>query len=247
MKVANFTPDDIQWTHVGISGWIRSGEIKEYDERRANHILNKFGRRGVTRLDWYDPNDDPDYMERKKAEAMKQYKAFWEYTIQTFNQNNETQKNEGRPFISPSEQYKEKAKELGIRLIGPWTITNQGDTGSSAEMIALRQKNESLEKSLNETQAVLKTLQESMQALTAHMLTKPVNEDAKSGIETGYDFEVEKAKFIKLSANTIEGWITKHRDEINQWPADILNALMEKYENVKGEAFDPMLLVPDEE
>jgi hypothetical protein len=41
MIIANHTPEDVEWMHIGINGIIKSGEVKEFDEGRGNHILNK--------------------------------------------------------------------------------------------------------------------------------------------------------------------------------------------------------------
>ena len=86
MIVGNFTPDPIDWMHIGITGTIEPGETAEMDEGRARHILNKFARRGLVQMQFGDEPGD------KKKESIKLWTSFWEQQITAFNQHNEDQK-----------------------------------------------------------------------------------------------------------------------------------------------------------
>lgn len=114
MIIANYTPEDVEWQHVGINGIMKSGEVKEYDEGRGNHILNKWGARGLLALKFGDNQDE------KKREALAVYKKFWERQITNFNQNNEKRKATQLEYVFPTDQQEKHAKELGMDVLGPW-------------------------------------------------------------------------------------------------------------------------------
>ena len=54
MIVGNFTPDPIEWMHIGITGVVNPNEIVEMDNARAKHVLNKFARRGLVQMQYGD-------------------------------------------------------------------------------------------------------------------------------------------------------------------------------------------------
>jgi hypothetical protein len=157
MIIANFTPEEVEWKHQGISGIIKPGEVKEFDNARANHILNKWGQRGLLRLQYGDENKIPE----KKAAALKQYKEFWLHQIVVFNRQNEMRKNGNRAFIFPPNGLEKKAEEFGVELIGPWKITPPADD----------KKLKSLEEDNRELRATLQQMQEQMKAQSAQMTT----------------------------------------------------------------------------
>ena len=63
-KLANFTPDEVRWTHHGVSGLIKpcfnaKGKVDdsmfvEVFEARANFITTEFGKRGIVRMEFGD-------------------------------------------------------------------------------------------------------------------------------------------------------------------------------------------------
>lgn len=236
MQIGNFTPEAIQWTHVGISGWIHPGEIKEFDERRGNFIMSSVGKRGLVRLEWYDPDKDPEYMERKKVESRKQYEKFWNYQVENFNQHNETLKNEGKPYVRPSQQIRDKAKELNLPIVGPWQLQN---AGANPEVRSLQSENAQLKEQMGEMQKMMQEMQKMMK-----QMNQPANQPAAETDPPADqpDWEAEKRRFKGLTNKTLVPFITKHKDEINTWPEFMIDALMERYETVMEEPFDVALL-----
>lgn len=166
MIIANFTPDPVLWMHGGVDGVLKSGDIAEMPDPRARHILNKFDRLGVLQLSF---GDDP---ERKREEAMKLWKKFWERQVTIFNQDNERRKNTNREYVEPTEQLKEHAAKLGLELVGPWSI-KQTD-------------NETMRNILNEN-ATLKTqiaqLTTQMSALAEAMKSREVPFELRTAAE----------------------------------------------------------------
>jgi len=136
MIIANFTPDRITWMHVGICGDLEPGDIKEFDEARGNHILNKYGPKGLLRLEYGDDKED------KRDQAMRLWRSFWERQITVFNQANDARRNENRPYSPPSKDLVEHAERLGIELIQPWAVKKSGPGAEEIEEI--RKDNQAL-------------------------------------------------------------------------------------------------------
>ena len=86
MIIANFTPDTIQWMHVGQVGKLKPDDVGEFPDNRAKHILNRWGPRGLLQIGLNDNR------EAKRVEAMEIYKQFWFNQISNFNQMNEVRK-----------------------------------------------------------------------------------------------------------------------------------------------------------
>lgn len=125
MAVGNFTPDDIRWMFQGISGVLKPGDIESGRDRNwENHVLNKWGARGLVRLDF------GDNQEAAMNESMRRYERFWERQIQIFNENNAQRKNEGKMYLKPNKELQEHAEAFGVKLIGPWTLERtEGSAG----------------------------------------------------------------------------------------------------------------------
>jgi hypothetical protein len=134
MIIANLTPEDLPWTHIGVQGIIHSGQILEMEDSRARHVLNKMEARGLLRLDF------GDNQEEKKALAQQTYIDFWVKQITNFNQDQERRKNTNRETIYPSKQLLDKAKELGVEILGPWAYKPSENT----EMTRMQKENSDL-------------------------------------------------------------------------------------------------------
>lgn len=165
--LANFTPDEVEWVHIGVFGKMKPGETMEVDDARANHILNKYGARGILVLKY---GDDP---EEKKRQAKHLYSKFWMRQITEFNQFNERLKSEKKAYVFPSADITQKAKELGIVVIGPWEMRRT----ESAEVEGLREENKSLQGVVSDLsakfEALLEAVQKSRSLDELPMLEKP--------------------------------------------------------------------------
>lgn len=131
MAIANFTPDPVNWMHIGITGTLEPDSIQEFDPARENHILNNLGKRGIVAMKYGDDEEE------KRKEAMATYKEFWLRQIQNFNRDNEIRRNENRAFVEPQPDLEKHAKEFGIELIGPWRVapTDTKDTNSKIKFL----------------------------------------------------------------------------------------------------------------
>ncbi len=162
MMIGNFTPDPVQWMHVGVEGTIEPGEIKEFDDARGKHILTKYGSRGLVRMEF---GDDPEV---KKEESMRRWRNFWTDLITRHNQHNEDQKEKGNRYAKPTEELKRHAELLGLELLAPWTVEASTLDGRKAKL---------LEKQLEEERKEKQTLRKEMERLqkTVAELVSTVN------------------------------------------------------------------------
>jgi len=204
--LANFTPDDITWTHVGISGVIKAGEKKEFDEGRANFILNKFGKRGLVKLEF---SEDPEYMQKMRKLSRERYERFWKEHIYKFNQFNETLKNEGKAYIQPDRQTVAKAEEFGIKLIGPWKVEN------TSQEVALK--------------AALDQIS-SLQAMVATLSAKLESVAEKSTGQPAPDWNQVRQSFWYLSRTELENYRRRNLKLMKEWPSDVLTDFSNIYE-----------------
>lgn len=207
--ICNFTPDDITWQHTGIQGTLKAGEIEEYPDGRANHILNSYGIRGLLR---YKLNEDP---EEKRKDAIRMYKRFWINQITNFNQQNEARKNENSPYNFPSEQLSDKAEEFGVQLVAPWKMQEKTDSAQVSELKAenkeLKYQIDALKGNMDEMLGILKSLKDKP--------ATPIVIDTADLIK----------RFITLDKAKYKGWVMKNAEEIAGWPNQVIEKAQEKW------------------
>jgi hypothetical protein len=253
MIIANFTPDAILWMHGGQDGTLKPGDIKEFPDARARHILNKFDRRGILVLNF---GDDPD---KKRDEAMKIWRNFWVRQVTVFNQDNERRKNTNREYLDPHEELREHAEKLGLELVGPWSLK----VTDNAQIMGVLQENATLKVQLAQLTAQvaelagamksrnipfeLKTTQEKIETSKPvgdesqpDELNPPVNLAPKEvkAAEPEIDSSVFIKEFSKLSADRFGEWVMTNLDRIQSpdYPASIRSMVKEKWERlIKGE------------
>jgi len=209
MIVGNFTPDPIDWMHIGITGTIKSGETVEMDEGRARHILNNFARRGLIQLQF---NDD---IEVKKKESMKLWVDFWEHQITAFNQHNEDQKEKGNRYARPTPILIEKAKTLGLELLQPWRIEKTDDK----LLKALQAENVALKETVGEQSTQINQILEMLKGQQVD--TTPESEAVP---DPGATFEAEvtanRKKYVSLTAKTMAGWLKNNWEDYQGMPEE---------------------------
>lgn len=205
--LCNFTPDKVVWEHIGHRGSIKPGEIKEFKDGRANHILNQLKRKGIMR---YQLNGDEDAM---RAQAMRTYKQFWINQITTFNQQNEAARNENRPYNHPTEELRGKADEFGVELIAPFKMQPQSESSKVSE---LKAENEGLKTELGEMKTQMTEL---MDLVKSNMKEKKVYVDFNDLIQ----------KFNSLGKDRFMKWVIVNSEEIETWPEPVIEKAKEKW------------------
>lgn len=206
MFVANFTPDAVEWMHVGQTGTLEPGDVIEFDDARGKHILNKWGARGLLRMTY----EDKDMEDEKRVEAMKIYTKFWENQIGYFNRQNMARKNEQKPYLPPSKDLEEKAAELKIELETPWAATRQSDPKEVEEL-------------KGEVEALKGMLQDLLQGVQAKPEAKEPN------VESIY---IEQ--FNHLEAGAFKLWVEANLSNIRHWPESVQTLIEVKWDQTQG-------------
>ena len=223
MIVGNFTPDPIEWMHIGITGVVGPGEIVEMDTSRAKHVLNKFARRGLVQMQYGDD------AEGKKKESMGLWTHFWEFQIVQFNQHNEDQKEKGNRYARPTPELLEKAKILGLGLLQPWRIESK----ESPELKRLQEENIALkatvETQTGQIQEILDMLKAGKEIPESPAKTETIEPPGEDPLDV---VAVNRKKYLSLSANTMSGWIKNNWEEIGGMPEENRFEIQTRYEDL---------------
>lgn len=220
MIVGNFTPDPIEWMHIGITGVIEPGETVEMDEGRARHILNKFAVRGLIQMQFGDE------MEGKKKESMRLWVNFWEMQITSFNQHNEDQKEKGNRYARPPVELIEKAKTLGLELLQPWRIEKTDDKivkALQAENVELKATVETQSGQIAQILDMLKKREadepEDEPGPEPERVTEP---DKAPEAEAVLDVLIadNRKKYSSLTVKTMAGWLKNNWEDLLVMPEE---------------------------
>lgn len=254
MIIANFTCDKIEWTHLGANGTIpaynpdnpKKPYICNFDDSRANFILNKFGVRGLVVMNYGDDE------EAKKSESLKLWRRFWERQIENQNQHNEQQKEAGNRYSRPTDELDAHAKMLGLDLLRPWRV----EAKSSKETEELKGENMALKESMKTLQAQMAEMMKMMigggkagnvQAPpTQSENSQPAKpKDELSKAKNISDEEIKKQgliaannnKYRRLGESNMNLWVNKNWDDIMLMPEENKLEIEEKYLSIYGEPF----------
>lgn len=253
MIVANFTPEPIEWMHMGANGTLVPGKVEPFPDNRGRHILNKFGPRGLVELEFGD--DVP----KRQQDALKIYKAFWMRQVTIFNQDNERRKNTNREYVTPTKQLLQHAEELGIQLEGPWSIKQTG----SAETKTLRDENLELRGQVGILMEQMKGLVDSLKArgeipdalrTTAERLAmpaapkevvpeikvdeKPPDNSVAELLEAEHAYSALIKEFQYLRKDEFSEWLMSNSDRVQapDFPPAVRSMIKSKWERlIQGE------------
>ena len=247
MIVANFSPDKLEWQHIGVNGTIpaynpddpKKPHIVTFDDARANFILNKSAVRGLVQMNFGDDE------EVKKAESLKIWRNFWERQIENHNQHNEQQKEAGNRYSRPTDELDEHAKLLGLELLRPWTAPVK----STKETEELRGENMALKKSMETLQAQMAEMMKMMisggktdtNQVTHEVGTIPpgVKTVTTSSPDTvGAELiKTNRNKYIRLGESNLNLWLSKNWEDVMVMPEENKLELEEKYLKLYGVPF----------
>ncbi len=202
--VANFTPDTIEWTHIGVVGTLKPDEIEDFNTGRANHILSKYGNRGLVRLELGD--DKEEIIKGKRKVAMKMWRDFWLKQIAYHNQHNENLKNSNCALVDPAEDLRDHAEKLGVDLIGPWSIKQ---FEKDKEVTQLREDNAQLRRDFDELKRLI-TMTNTREEASAN-------------------YDSIRSRFKTLNRNNLAAFVNENAADIMAWPMAIVLELKDKY------------------
>lgn len=236
MIIANFTPDPIDWQHIGQVGTLKPGAVEKFEDNRGKHILTKFTARGVLKLEWGDDQ------ELKKKQAMEQYRKFWTWQVQSFNQDNQKREATKREAVPPTPLLEKKAKELGLELLGPWRAPQIDE---STEMGQLKKENLELKISMGNMMSKMENLATALEkvgirpdTIDEELTKEPEKPEEPEVVETvGKKSDDEIASSVmsdeetwKLPENKslIEEYNHLKKDELIVWAMENLNRISDQ-------------------
>ena len=230
ITVFNPTNEDFPLVYEGITQIIH-GRCKEYpegealmmDEAKANFLVNRFGRRGLTTLEFKD-GTDPAEKEKKIKHALAANKAFKIALVERHNQINEDRRQARQPLNKPTAEVTKYSEEFGIEILSPYTVkTEQG-----VELAELREANAAQAKQIS---GMMSKMMELMNALQER--GGPIPEKT----EEEQEHDRLKGKYKRLSKKNLKEWVDSSKEEILAFPTDVRFDLVKKYEEDLKEPF----------
>ena len=272
MYVGNYTPDSIEYMFMGRPGMIKAGQVVEMEDAQGRHVLNKFGKRGLLKLEF---GDNPEVL---KVKAREIYEQFWIRAITTFNQDNETRENQHRGYVHPTPALRLKAQELGVELVGPWTFRETANTDSKV-LAATLQENASLKVMMEQMSQRLAGLEKVLSGkVTIPEMKDPVlklddalipvtakpkesvvevpaiktdkvpeidiTEEPVEAPSAGEDFQVVKGKLARMGRKQFASWVMENAGafENGDYPAPFVQDCIKKWGNLYKDPW-PLALV----
>jgi 6-phosphofructokinase len=152
MMLWNPTSEDFDMQYAGISITLKAGEKQLFALKCASHLLNGYGQRGLTSLQF----GDEDNAERIGKAAIQRNRDFKEKQVVEYNQRNEARKAMNLGYLPPTEMLKKYAIELGLKLLEPYAVRDEERAGISEA----KRENEALKEEMADLKDMLKRLLE---------------------------------------------------------------------------------------
>jgi len=193
------------------------GHMMRVDDNKANHVLNQFGPRGLTFLDFGDDSDDGAIKKKKAKEGRRRNLEFKRKQIATYNRDNEARKARHLEYIDPPEQIQEYAKEIGVKLEAPYEVADV----KNEEIAQLRKDKEEGDKRFNDLQ---KQMAEFLTLAKKGIIPKTADEKEAEAIET------VKAEIKPMNRQTFEPWVKKLGQEgYGAYPIEVQVEILNKW------------------
>jgi hypothetical protein len=225
----NPTNEDFEAQYIGETTIIPAGKKLKVDDRRARHILNVLGPRGLMSLDYGDEGEK----EKMKADlGRRRNYEFKKKQVLRFNQQNQQRELSRLPYQSPSEQIAGYADEVGIALVQPY----RPESEQSEKIGKLTQELKDSHARLVEKDEDIKTLQGQVADLTDKMQSfmDMMSKGAAPEAETPIEEEVEekeadqdeidkiiKGQYSGLSKFKFQDWVIANWDTIPSYSDEI--------------------------
>lgn len=195
-------------------------KIRTDNKARVNHLINVYGKRGLTSLEYGD--DVSGMEEKKKIAAIKANRKFREKQVIAINTDNERRKQQGQSYIDPTKQVVKYAAELGLELISPYAVK----TDESKRVAGLEEENKDLRKQMG-------AMMDKMSLMLEKMTDGGGKEESVTEIKEQTDEEVALTKlknsFFKLSGPKFKTWLEGNADKVVVWPNDLQLVVREKW------------------
>jgi archaellum component FlaC len=250
----NPTNEDLEGQYIGETTVIPIGGKVKVDDRRARHLLNNLGPRGLVSLDFGDEGEG----ERKKAEMGRKRNFDFKYRhVINFNQNNEQREQRKLGYIKPDEQTQRYADEVGVDLVQPYRPESQVAERVGALSQELEDKKRALEekdKEVDDLKSTVKKLSDQMQTFMDMMGQATEVDEASAGVKkkmADAEAETEKIteetkqrtvieirkKYNSLNAKIFMPWVYNNLEEIPDYPDQNQKEIGQKWAKYYGTPF----------
>jgi len=238
----NPTNEELKAQHQGVdvilAPYPEDGHVLKVDDKRARHILNILSPRGLTTLEYGDDRDDGAKKKEKAASGRQRNKDFKRKQIINFNQINHENKIGNRNYMAPTQQLKDYAAEMGIKLEQPYAPPDEGSEKISKLIKEAGEKDITIEEQgeqMSELQTQVSDLSIQLSSLIK-MIKQPEKVDSpKSVADDGKWTEPvedgdakqtkEMVKFRTLNVPQFKSWLKKNWDDIPNYPDEIRNEI----------------------
>ena len=251
----NPTNEEFEAQYIGETTIIKAGEKLKCDDRRARHILNVLGPRGLMTLDY---GDEGETEEAKATLGRRRNHEFKRTQVLRFNQQNQSREQGKLPYQEPSNQIVLYADETGVPLIQPY----RPESDSSEKVAALTKELEDKaaevkekDKEVEGLKGEMKELKETMQTFMTMMKEgsqtspDPVKKIEEVKDETEKDpnaiDHIIKEQFAGLSKFKFQDWVFKNWDLIPTYSENIRDEIHKMWKKFFNEDFPTDLKVPN--
>jgi len=131
LMLYNPTNEDFNMQYAGVSLTMRAGEKTLFEIACAKHLLNSFGPRGLSSLQ-YGADED-----KVKRDGQQRNKDFKKRMVTEYNQRNENRKMAGLGYHPPTPEITQYAIELGLQLLEPYAVRDE----ERNDLSSLKQEN----------------------------------------------------------------------------------------------------------
>lgn len=229
MILFNPTNENLETQYIGERVLVKSDSKVRVDDPRGRHVLNTLGPRGLMTLEY---GDEGEGEERKRKEGIERNLAFKKKQVIDFNTVNEQRFQSKLPYVNPSKQIREYAKELGIGLREPYNVEDE----ANKEISELRKKlgeAKAESKSKDSDISELKTQVAELSALMNQVLDKAGKAiEAENAEANKTELVGIKASYQNLNKKRFAPWVLSNWNLISQYPEEIQNHIAEKFSNL---------------
>jgi hypothetical protein len=213
------------------------GKKIRVDGSIGNHIINTHGLRGIISLDYDDDkikykNDKSKTVEEWKiGKGLERNKEFRIKQVMDINQINEKRKHEKMSYLEPTEEVKQYAKDLGLELLSPYTVTDKDQVEMNKlkeENLELREQNLLIKEQNSAIMGKLDLLLEGKE-----VSKKEIKEATTIPSEDEQWFEQMKNQFWRLGKENYKTYCKTHEAEMKAWPEALKTLAREKHSNLE--------------
>jgi len=230
----NPTDERFEAQYIGEFVEILPGQKIKVDDARGKALLNTLAPRGLTSLEY---GDEGDVEKRKGDKARQRNFEFKKLQVIRYNQQNEEQRQNNRPYLTPPAQIKQYALDVGIKLTEPYSFKDEEVT----EISNLRKDKSDQKRYIQELEEQNKAQAAQISDLASKVdkLITMVEARAAAGAKVEVDPETKKTVDLQLIRDQLnyknvnrlhlKGWVARNWEKIQAAPPEIQDEIHQKW------------------